>query len=324
MGLALSANQAGVEQRQSVAADLDPIAGTFVACDHVGRIDRLCLLAVDSGPDAEQAVGRVGETLAVVGDAVGENVRHRDLEGDREDVEPGEDIGGRSAACAAGRTGEVAIGQVHEVEDALFVKLIRIVKLAGDDAARIRQRLDIGVHERLIVEAHFAARRIRIIAPERAQAVDKAVGLRAMVVGQDFQVLAQDDIAVSILVFRACNASDGHQFRAAGELPQKFIAAAYRIVRSGRLGGRDRVGELDTVDDLVGEAGAFADVEFIPVAVARTEALVALAGFVQWIEIHNQVQLVVRAGGYPGVGIGVVCAGFVQYGERLAVARCLH
>ena len=85
---------------------------------------------------------RVGVELAVVRDAVREDVRHRDLERDREDVEAGEHVLRRRPARARDAA-EVARAQVDEVEDALLVELIRIVELAGDDAAAVRQRLDV-------------------------------------------------------------------------------------------------------------------------------------------------------------------------------------
>ena len=89
----------------------------------------------------------------------GEDVRGRNLECDREDVEAGEDVFDRRAARARDAA-EIARGQVDEVEDALLVELIGIVELAGDDAAAVRQRLDVAVDEGLIVEAEFAAGRV--------------------------------------------------------------------------------------------------------------------------------------------------------------------
>ena len=66
--------------------------------------------------------------------------------------------GGRRAPGMPPRS---SLAQVDEVEDALLVELIRIVELTGDDPPAVRQRVDEGVDERLIVETHLAARRRR-------------------------------------------------------------------------------------------------------------------------------------------------------------------
>ena len=43
---------------------------------------------------------------------------------------------------------------------------------------------------------------------------------------------------------------------------------------------------------LVSDILAFADVKLVPVAVARPQALISLARLMEWVEVHNQVQLV--------------------------------
>ena len=78
----------------------------------------------------------VGVELAVVRDAVREDVRHRHLERDREDVEAGEHVLAGAAWRAPGMPPRSLGAQVDEVEDALLVELIRIVELAGDDRGR--------------------------------------------------------------------------------------------------------------------------------------------------------------------------------------------
>ena len=55
-------------------------------------------------------------------------------------------------AARAGDAAEIVAAQVDEIEDALFVELIGIVELAGDDPAAVGQRVDVRVDERLIVE----------------------------------------------------------------------------------------------------------------------------------------------------------------------------
>ena len=46
-------------------------------------------------------------------------------------------------AARAGDAAEIVAVQVDEVEDALFVELIGIVELAGDDPPAVRQRVDV-------------------------------------------------------------------------------------------------------------------------------------------------------------------------------------
>src|SRR5581483_11506712 len=85
-----------------------------------------------------------------------------------------------------------------------------------------------------------------------------------------------------------------------------------------------RVGELYAVDHLVLQAGALGDVELVPVAVAGAQTLISLARLVQRIEIHDQVELVVRARGNPGVGVGVVGARLVEDRQSFAMARAIR
>ena len=92
----------------------------------------------------------------------------------------------------------------------------------------------------------------------------------------------------------------------------------------GALLAFERVLEFDAVDDLVLEALADRDVELIAIAIACTQTLVALTRLVQRVEVHDQVELVVRAGRHPRVGVGVVRAGLVEDRERLAMTRRLR
>jgi hypothetical protein len=65
-------------------------------------------------------------------------------------------------------------------------------------------------------------------------------------------------------------------------------------------------------------------VELVAIAVASAKTLVALARLVQRIEIHNQIKFVVRIVGYPGIGIGIVGARFIQNRKRFAMAGGRH
>ena len=142
--------------------------------------------------------------------------------------------GGRRAPGMPPRSSRV---QVDQVEDALLVELIGIVELAGDDPPAVRQRVDVGVDERLIVEADFAAGGIAgVVALEGTETVDQPIGLRAVVVRQDRQILAEDDVPPSSpsswsSVPIASDARDLHGLGAAGELPEQLVAAAQRIGR---------------------------------------------------------------------------------------------
>ena len=126
-------------------------------------------------------------------DAVREDVGYRDLEGDREDVEAREHVFGRLVARARDAA-EVIPAQVDQVEDPLLVELIGIVELAGDDPPAVRERLDERVDERLIVEAYFTARGIAgLVTLEGTETVDEPIGLRAVVVREDGEIVAEDD-----------------------------------------------------------------------------------------------------------------------------------
>ena len=158
--------------------------------------------------------------------AVGKDVGDRDLEGDREDVETGEDVLSRWAA-RAGDAAKIVPVQVDQVEDSLLIELIGVVELAGDDPPAVRKTVNEGVNKRLIVQTDFAARGIsRVVTLERTEAVDEPVGLRAVVVREDEKILAEDDgspvivVVVPVLALRAHDAGDLHRLGAAGELPE--------------------------------------------------------------------------------------------------------
>src|SRR5262249_17355462 len=124
---------------------------------------------------------------------------HRHFERDRKDVEAGEDILGWPTARARNAT-EITRRQVHQIEDALFIELIRIVELASDDPSAVGERLDERVDERLIVESLFTAGRIAaVIALEWTQAVDEAIGLRPMVVRQYLQIPAENQGVIIVV-----------------------------------------------------------------------------------------------------------------------------
>src|SRR5439155_21080711 len=152
----------------------------------------------------KQTVGRFRSQLPVVWDAVREDVAHRNLESDREEIEAREHILGRRPARARDST-EIVLVQVDEVEDSLFIELIGIVELARDDSSAVRERMDEAVDERLIVQSHFAARGIAgVVSLEGAETVDEAIGLRAVVVRQDREIPANDHGArIIVAVFGA-------------------------------------------------------------------------------------------------------------------------
>lgn len=60
--------------------------------------------------------------------------------------------------------------------------------------------------------------------------------------------------------------------------------------------------------------------ELVAIAIAGAQALIALTGFVQWIEVRNQIQLAVIPRRNPGLGIGIVGARLIHYDERFAIA----
>src|SRR6185436_15440251 len=102
-------------------------------------------------------VRRARSELAIVRDAVGEELGDRELEGDREDVEAGEHVLDRRLA-STGETTHVARAHVDEVEDPLLVELVGVVELARDDAPAVPERVNEGVDEGLIVEAVLPTR----------------------------------------------------------------------------------------------------------------------------------------------------------------------
>src|SRR5207253_7919070 len=196
--------------------------------------------------------------------AVREELRGQELQRDREDVEPREHVLGGRAARAADAA-EISASEVDEIEDDLLVELIRIVELPGDDASAAGERMDEGVDEGLVVKTDFAAGRIAgVVALKRPEAVDQTIRLRAMVVRQDLEVLADDD---GIRSARRHHARHGHGLGAAGELPEQLVSAAESVGRRRRSLGRDRVAELDAINRFILETRALADVELVAVAV---------------------------------------------------------
>ena len=168
-------------------------------------------------------------------DAVGEELGRRNLQRDRGDVVAGEHVLDRRLA-RAGDAAEVARTEVDEVEDALLVELIRIVEVAGDDARPVRERRDEGVDEVLVVQPLLAAGAVaRVVALERAEAVDEAVSLRAVVVGEDLDGRADDR---RIRLAGRHDARDRHRLGAAGELPEELVAAAEVVGGARRPLGR--------------------------------------------------------------------------------------
>jgi hypothetical protein len=253
-----------------------------------------------------------------VWDAVGEEILDRHFEGNRENVEAGEHILAGGPA-GTGQPPEVVPVQVDEIEDAFLVELIGVVELASDNPSAVGEGLHVGIDEGLIVEAHFAARRVpRVVPLERPEPVDEAIGLRAVIVGKDRQLPPEDD------GLAAGDTRHLHGLGAAGQLPQQLVPAAEGIGSTGGRLGREPVGELDSVHDTVLETRTLSDVELVAIAVARPQALIALARLVEGVEVHDQIELVVRAVGHPGVGVGVVGAGFVQNRQCLAMARAVH
>src|SRR5439155_1178871 len=83
-----------------IAAHLHPVARSLEASDDVGRSHGLRFSTSDPRPHAKQTVGRFRSQLPVVWDAVREDVAHRNLESDREEIEAREHILGRRPARA--------------------------------------------------------------------------------------------------------------------------------------------------------------------------------------------------------------------------------
>src|SRR5207245_3262248 len=129
-----------------------------------------------------------------------------------------------------------------------LVELIGIVELAGDDPAAVRKIVDEGVDERLVVETYLPAGGIPgIVTLEGPETVDEPVGLRAVVVRQDRETIAEDPVIVLviIIILAAGDARDLHSLGAAGELPQQLVAAAQRIRRTRSRFALELVRELD-------------------------------------------------------------------------------
>src|SRR5262249_16053242 len=156
---------------------------------------------------------------------------------------------------------------VDEVEDPLLVELVGIVELTRDNPPAVGEGLDEGVDERLIVETRVAAGGVPgVVALESAEMVDDPVGLRAMVVREDREILAKGDwVGVS----RCHETRDRHGLGATCELPEQLVAAAQGNRWTRRRPSIELVRELDTVDHLVLEARALSDVELVAVTVAR-------------------------------------------------------
>ena len=164
--LALRPHQPGVEQRQSISANLHIIADTFQSGNDVAGIDYLHLATADARPHPNQAIGRVGFEHAIVRYALGEDVADWNLKRDGEKIEAGEHVFARRTPRARDSAKVIAI-QVYQIKDSFFVELIGIVELAGDNPASVRQRMDVGIDEILVVKADFAAGGIaRVIALE--------------------------------------------------------------------------------------------------------------------------------------------------------------
>ena len=81
---------------------------------------------------------------------------------------------------------------------------------------------------------------------------------------------------------------------------------------------------LDAIYQRVFEACTFGNMEFVTIAVARAQALVALTRLVERIEIHDQIQLLVRIVRDPRIGVGIVRAGLIQDSQRLTMAGSLE
>src|SRR5262249_3688388 len=90
--LPLGTYDAGIKERESISADLYPRPGAPVAGDDVGWIDDLDFVTQNPSPDAQQTVGRISTQFSVVRNAVREDIRDRNLESDREDIEAGEHV----------------------------------------------------------------------------------------------------------------------------------------------------------------------------------------------------------------------------------------
>src|SRR5215471_2856188 len=86
-----------------------------------------------------------------------------------------------------------------------------------------------------------------------------------------------------------------HRLGAPGQLPEQLVAAAHGRIRTWGRRQLELVLELDAIDHLVPETRPFRDVELVAIPVAGAQALVALTGFMERVEVHDQVQFVVRA-----------------------------
>ena len=260
--LTLRAHQAGVEERQRVATDLHAVAGSLEAGDDVVGIDGLRLPPADARPHAQQAVGRVRPELRRCAGCRSGTRRSigtsRAIEKTLKPVNTSL-AGGRRAPGMPPRS---SLLQVDQVEDPLLIELVGIVELAGDDPPAVRQSVDVGVDERLIVETHFAAGGIAgVVALERTETVDEPIGLRAVVVRQHRQILAQDDALRRR--HRGSIVSSPTRMRVTFmvSVPPVSCQSSSLPPPSGSVGlgaasGFSRVRELDAIDHLVLEARA--------------------------------------------------------------------
>ena len=233
--LALRSDESGIEERQGIAADLHVIAGAAKAGHDIAVVDGLRGLAADADPDAQQAVGGRRIQRPLCGMPLGKSSAVGTSRAIDETLKPVK-TSSIGVLRAPWMSAEIAAAEVDEVEDALLVELIGIVEIAGDDPRAAGQRLDVAVDERLIEKAALAAGRIAgVVAFERTESIDEAIGLRAVIVREHLEVLADHD---RIRLARRHDARHRHRLRAAGELPEQLIAAAECVGRAGR-GARD-------------------------------------------------------------------------------------
>jgi hypothetical protein len=117
---------------------------------------------------------------------------------------------------------------------------VRVVELTGNDPSTIRQGVDEGIDERLIVQTVFTTGRVtRVVSLKRAQAEDRPIRLRAVVVREHWQVLPQDHTIVIIDVYALVVAvwdqtGDLHRLGTACELPEQLVAAPHSRRRGRR------------------------------------------------------------------------------------------
>src|SRR5262249_18729112 len=123
-----------------------------------------------------------------------EDVRDWDFESYGEHVEARENIFGRRFGPSCSRySAEVVCIQIDEIKDSFLIKLIRVIKLSGNNPPAIRKRVYVLVHERLVEKTDFAARRLTgVITLERTETIHKTVCLRSVIIWQDGKILCKD------------------------------------------------------------------------------------------------------------------------------------